>query len=213
MTARQDGKEPARIAYSFGAARVALIIMFGLTSGLAASQSHLNAAEQARLSTGVSDRSVPSVKRGAERWRYKFHNGRWWYWTAENTWIMIDGREWVANSPERPLPSNPTIAQRSESGDFLNSAHSGTMSGRRTSTPAAQDELQILKRKLQNLESRVRQQEALPPVERKHPAVVPWIRADEIRLLQLWRSRREAARFYDSTSDDYFFNGRGHFLD
>jgi hypothetical protein len=28
-------------------------------------------------------------------WRMVQHNGRWWYWTPENTWLLRRGNEWV----------------------------------------------------------------------------------------------------------------------
>lgn len=35
----------------------------------------------------------------ANRWRYRFFEGRWWYWMPDNQWSYFNGRRW---SPYRP---------------------------------------------------------------------------------------------------------------
>ena len=41
-------------------------------------------------------------------WRYRWYNGRWWYWTPQNRWMWYgDDGQWVtfdANSPPPPAP-------------------------------------------------------------------------------------------------------------
>ena len=38
-------------------------------------------------------------------WRYRWYNGRWWYWTEKNRWMWYsnDG-QWVAFDPNNPPP-------------------------------------------------------------------------------------------------------------
>lgn len=31
----------------------------------------------------------------ANRWRYQFYSGRWWYWKPDAQWSYYDGRRWV----------------------------------------------------------------------------------------------------------------------
>jgi hypothetical protein len=31
----------------------------------------------------------------APNWRYRFHNGEWWYWTPGNYWMYYRGSRWV----------------------------------------------------------------------------------------------------------------------
>lgn len=39
----------------------------------------------------------------ANRWRYVWHNDRWWYWTPSEHWSYFDGRRWQSYDPRRPL--------------------------------------------------------------------------------------------------------------
>jgi len=31
----------------------------------------------------------------ANRWRYRWHNGAWWYWTTRNAWVIYRNGQWV----------------------------------------------------------------------------------------------------------------------
>lgn len=33
---------------------------------------------------------------GPEQWRYRFHNGEWWYWLPENRWVIWRNGQWIA---------------------------------------------------------------------------------------------------------------------
>ena len=37
----------------------------------------------------------PGVQGRAARWRYRWHNNAWWYWTARNSWVIWVGGRWV----------------------------------------------------------------------------------------------------------------------
>ncbi|HJT36684.1 MAG TPA: hypothetical protein VJ783_31970 [Pirellulales bacterium] len=58
--------------------------------------------EQSRLgqSRGAKKDELPS-KKMAERaangqsWRYRYHQGRWWYWRPSNSWAAYDQERWV----------------------------------------------------------------------------------------------------------------------
>lgn len=41
----------------------------------------------------------PTSGRPENRWRYRFFEGRWWYWTADNQWSFFNGNRWA---PYRP---------------------------------------------------------------------------------------------------------------
>jgi hypothetical protein len=42
--------------------------------------------------------------RGENAWRYVFHRGRWWYWSASERWSYFDGARWVnLDSLHQPL--------------------------------------------------------------------------------------------------------------
>jgi hypothetical protein len=35
----------------------------------------------------------------ADQWRYRWHNGTWWYWTPANRWVYRNGNEWTNYEP------------------------------------------------------------------------------------------------------------------
>ncbi|REK10457.1 MAG: hypothetical protein DWQ37_16360 [Planctomycetota bacterium] len=37
---------------------------------------------------------VADFVRGPDAWRYKRHNGRWWYWQPNETWSVWNGDDW-----------------------------------------------------------------------------------------------------------------------
>jgi hypothetical protein len=47
--------------------------------------------EEGRLALSTHD---------ADGWRYRYQNGRWWYWRPNETWAYWDGARWV-NHPAR----------------------------------------------------------------------------------------------------------------
>jgi hypothetical protein len=34
-------------------------------------------------------------------WRYKYHNGRWWYYQPSNSWVIWNGNTWIPHSQFR----------------------------------------------------------------------------------------------------------------
>jgi hypothetical protein len=57
----------------------------------------------------ADERSVngPDRADGSNRpdtWRYRRHNGRWWYWTTKNSWLYWDNDHWIAHQPATPRP-------------------------------------------------------------------------------------------------------------
>lgn len=70
-------------------------------------------AEAARLSS-------------SDAWRYKFHQGRWWYWISANRWAVYNNGNWLMSPKQAPtakaqVPSlgKPIAAtQDKESGSF-----------------------------------------------------------------------------------------------
>jgi hypothetical protein len=48
--------------------------------------------------------AVPSyanvgVAQSGEQWRYRQHNGTWWYWTPDNRWVYRNGNQWLNYEP------------------------------------------------------------------------------------------------------------------
>ena len=40
-----------------------------------------------------------TANQGGDQWRYRQHNGTWWYWTPINRWIYRNGNQWVNYEP------------------------------------------------------------------------------------------------------------------
>jgi hypothetical protein len=49
---------------------------------------------------GPISQAAPQGKPENE-WRYRQHDGRWWYWTADENWSYFNGDIWVPYSSER----------------------------------------------------------------------------------------------------------------
>jgi hypothetical protein len=55
----------------------------------------------AGANAGVSGNANAGVaaNQSGDRWRYRWHNGAWWYWTPENRWVYRNGNEWINYQP------------------------------------------------------------------------------------------------------------------
>jgi hypothetical protein len=52
-----------------------------------------------RQSAPSGDAVVSNAPAGGESWRYRQHNGRWWYWLPSNRWVIWDGGQWIDYVP------------------------------------------------------------------------------------------------------------------
>jgi hypothetical protein len=63
---------------------------------------------------GVATIGAPGVSFSDNRpdqWRYRFDNGRWWYWTPNNTWMWYNGQQWTSfPQPGNTGPAVPSSA-------------------------------------------------------------------------------------------------------
>ena len=41
-----------------------------------------------------------ATKSSGESWRYRQHDGRWWYWMPSKQWVVWNGSEWVKYDPQ-----------------------------------------------------------------------------------------------------------------
>lgn len=48
------------------------------------------ATAKATLLAGSTAATVQKVALRAPNWRYRYHNGRWWYWTTGNYWMVYN---------------------------------------------------------------------------------------------------------------------------
>jgi len=62
----------------------------------------------------VGDRGATPAATG-EKWRYKRHNGQWWYWLPSNKWVYWNDGRWVDYDAQSYAQSNASSARRSYS--------------------------------------------------------------------------------------------------
>lgn len=59
-------------------------------------------AVDAQVDAGVTASNSDAASRPAAdksgRWRYKYHDGRWWYWLPSNSWVFYHNQRWVPYS-------------------------------------------------------------------------------------------------------------------
>ena len=70
----------------------------GRVPGRAPSKQELRVAEDLilpRFRADLGDNTLPAASgRQADGWRYRYFNGRWWYWRSNSTWAYWDGSRW-----------------------------------------------------------------------------------------------------------------------
>src|SRR5215469_953604 len=70
----------------------------------------------------------PEISPNAERWRYSFHNGNWWYFTPQRKWLYWSQGRWVDYLPpgggnippyvQPPVPQRSTVRRRLFNGPY-----------------------------------------------------------------------------------------------
>lgn len=70
----------------------------------------------------------PDISPNAERWRYSFQNGHWWYLTPQRKWLYWSEGRWVdylppgrSNTPpyiQPPVPQRSTVRRRWFNGPY-----------------------------------------------------------------------------------------------
>ena len=66
------------------------------------------AAAEDEASASAAPAAAPGGKQG-ERWRYRYHQGRWWYWLPAERWVVWDGNEWEAYHPFVIVPESAPL--------------------------------------------------------------------------------------------------------
>ncbi len=72
-------------------------------AGVVPSQSH----DGDQLNTGKQT--------NGESWRYRKHDGKWWYWLPSNRWVVWDGNRWVDRKPRHEVAGGTAVPRRSYS--------------------------------------------------------------------------------------------------
>ncbi len=76
------------------------------------------AAAEDEASASAAPAAAPGGKQG-ERWRYRYHQGRWWYWLPAERWVVWDGNEWEAYHPFVIVPESSATWNDHSSGTGL----------------------------------------------------------------------------------------------
>lgn len=58
-----------------------------------------------------------------QRWRYRFHKGRWWYWLPAERWAVWNGKNWVDYHPDVILPESSATWNDHTNGTGLDWGH------------------------------------------------------------------------------------------
>jgi hypothetical protein len=76
---------------------------FGQGPGVPAGPGNVQAPVAPNAGQGVSPAPgavLPGgVQGGQDQWRYRWHNGAWWYWTPANRWVVWNGSSWQPYTP------------------------------------------------------------------------------------------------------------------
>jgi hypothetical protein len=61
-----------------------------------------------------TDNAQPPAQ-AADAWRFRRHNGAWWYWLPSNRWVYWTGEKWTPYRAQTYARSAPTQRYRSNS--------------------------------------------------------------------------------------------------
>lgn len=59
------------------------------------------AQDLTNASTSIVESSAAAPAARSEVWRYKYHQGRWWYWLPSNSWAYWQNSQWVRYDADR----------------------------------------------------------------------------------------------------------------
>jgi hypothetical protein len=91
------------------------------------------ARDKGPSSSAAPDKSAASddardlaAKPKGESWRYRRHNGRWWYWLPSEQWVFWTGSEWTKYDPKTfATYGSPRAYSYSGSGSYSTTQPSG----------------------------------------------------------------------------------------
>jgi len=56
-----------------------------------------------------------------DQWRYRQHNGTWWYWTPDNRWVYRNGNQWINYEPAVAAVPDPRYTGQPGNGYYQSS--------------------------------------------------------------------------------------------
>ncbi|HWC89646.1 MAG TPA: hypothetical protein VG433_08325 [Pirellulales bacterium] len=82
-------------------------------------------AENIRQGTIASSNAALDAR--PDRWRYRWHQNHWWYYTPQQTWLWYENNAWKPFITPPPAPASP-IAQPGPSQQPVNQQVFGVVS-------------------------------------------------------------------------------------
>ncbi len=78
------------------------LLLPGVALGEQAPSAEPRGEQSPALMRGLARQSAekPPQAPAAERWRYQFHHGHWWYWRKGGQWDYWTGTAWKEYSPD-----------------------------------------------------------------------------------------------------------------
>jgi hypothetical protein len=67
----------------------------GTSSNLGGNTGSLGAGTSGTGDGQMGNAAGQSASQSNNDWRYVWHNGEWWYWTAQNRWMIFRNGNWV----------------------------------------------------------------------------------------------------------------------
>ena len=95
---------------------VVVFIAIGFTTTIAAAQraaGDVQSADAAKLNEPAASRTDASQP--SDSWRYRRHDGLWWYWLPSEKWVYWTGDRWTAYQPQKYTEFRATRPQQRSS--------------------------------------------------------------------------------------------------
>jgi hypothetical protein len=70
--------------------------------------------DSAQTDSARTDKAQPPAE-APDAWRYRRHNGAWWYWLPSNRWVYWTGEKWMPYRAQTYARSAPAQRYRSNS--------------------------------------------------------------------------------------------------
>lgn len=58
---------------------------------------------------GTIDSSATAFDARPDRWRYRWHQNHWWYYTPQQTWLWYEHNTWKPFITPPPAPAQPFV--------------------------------------------------------------------------------------------------------
>lgn len=130
---------------------------------------------------------MPPTPGPDERWRYKFHQGRWWYLRPNDEWLYWFEDHWVPHRP--PPPAASKVLEGSQNVEAAESTSGSAMSAQVGGSPPSTNNVQEGLRQVTEAVARLERQ-----VQRQAAAQALLIRGQSALIDRYQKQADESAR-------------------